>query len=56
MPPEKRVRPRKGYLMVELTEEERAKLERLAEKRSKKTGIRYKMAPTIRAMIAEAKE
>ena len=54
--PEKRVRPRPGYLMIELNPEERAKLERLALKRFHKTGIRYKLAPTVRAMILEAKE
>ena len=52
----KRVRPRTGYVMVELTPEERAKLERQCEKRTAKTGVRYNLASTFRAMLKEAKD
>jgi hypothetical protein len=51
----KRVRPRSGYVMVELTEAERAKLEAQRDKRSQKTGLRFNLASTFRALLAEAK-
>ena len=49
-PKPKRVRPRK-YVMVELTEAERAKLEKLKVKR----GERATLASTVRDLIMEAK-
>lgn len=52
----KRVRPRPGYVMVELTEDERAKLERQRDKRTAKTGVRFNLASTFRALLREAKD
>ncbi len=51
----KRVRPRTGYVMVELTPEERAKLERLREKRCAVTGERIGLAAVFRYLLREAK-
>ena len=53
---EKRIRPRTGYVMVELSEEERAKLERLTEKRKLKSPDRASLAGTFRGLLKEAKE
>ena len=52
---EKRIRPRSGYVMVELTPAERTKLEKLRDKRRDKSGIRANLASTVRDLIREAK-
>jgi len=51
----KRVRDRTGYVQVELTPEERAKLERLRDERRTKDGERYSLAGTLRFLLREAK-
>ena len=52
---EKRIRPRSGYVMVELTPDERAKLEKLRDRRRKTSGVRANLASTVRDLIREAK-
>ena len=49
----KRVRPRK-YVMVELTDAQRAKLESLRDARIAQTGINETLAGTVRRLIMEA--
>ena len=51
----KRVRTRTGYVMVELTPDERKKLERLREKRCAVTGERITLAGVFRHFLREAK-
>jgi hypothetical protein len=51
----KRVRPRTGYVMVELSPEERKKAERIRDRRAKETGERISLAGTFRHLLREAK-
>ncbi len=54
MPKQKRVRSRTGYVMVELTPTERAKLESLRDKWSR-TGLRWNLAAVLRYLLHDAK-
>ena len=46
-----RHRPRTGYINVELTPDERAKLERLRDARSNETGLRYNLSAVFREWL-----
>ena len=50
-----RVRPRK-FVMVELTDKQKAKLKSLADGRTERSGIKTTMADVLRTMIMEAKK
>lgn len=52
-PRKKRVRSRQGYVMIELTAKERAKLEEVREKRSAATGERISLAGVFRWLLRE---
>ncbi len=54
--PVKRVRSRTGYVMVELTKQERAMLEQLCARLTEKTGLRFNLAATLRHLIRTAKQ
>ncbi len=51
----KRVRSRKGYVMVELSPMERAKLEQLRDKFSAESGIRWNLSGVLRHLLHQAK-
>lgn len=53
---EKPKRDRTGYVMVELTDDDRAKLERLRAKREAKRGDRISLAGVFREWLRTAKE
>ncbi len=50
----KRVRPRTGSVMIELSPDERASLEQLRESRRIATGERVTLAGTLRYLLREA--
>ncbi len=50
----KRVRPRIGSVMIELSPDERASLEQLRENRRVATGERVTLAGTFRYLLREA--
>jgi hypothetical protein len=52
---EARPRPRPGSITIELTPVQRAKLERLRDERTRKTGVAETLAGTIRRLIMEGK-
>lgn len=52
----KRVRPRSGYVMVELSEEGRAKLEDLRDRLTATTGIRFNLAATFRWLLLNSEK
>ncbi len=51
-----RERPRPGTVTVELNEYERAKLERLRDKKNLDSGLRHNISSTIRELIRQAPE
>jgi hypothetical protein len=53
--PKARVRPRKGYVMVELNEEDRKKLEEEEARLSRETGVKVGLAGTLRSLLRRAK-
>jgi hypothetical protein len=52
----KRVRPRTGYVMVELSEESRAKLENLRDRLTASTGLKYNLAATFRWLLLNSEK
>ncbi|MDE2105348.1 MAG: hypothetical protein KGL39_49435 [Patescibacteria group bacterium] len=54
-PKPKRVRPRTGYVQVELNPEDRKKLESIAAKLSKETGVKVGLGAACRALIRKEK-
>jgi len=52
---QKRIRSREGYVMIELTPEERAKLERIRDRRSAQTGERASLAGVFRWLLRKEK-
>ncbi len=51
---EKRIRPRTGYVMVELTADERAKLEALRDDARQRSGLRANLSSVFRDLLRKA--
>jgi hypothetical protein len=50
-----RVRPRDGYVMVELSKDERKKLEAIRDRLSEQTGVKVGLAGAFRSLLRRAK-